>query len=109
MARGAALLDEKMPGWERSVDEENLGEKPLLVQLFGFRSSGGLSALLSDRPERREMVRGAVDEKGRQMWRTREPILIAPLYGFLTEHARNEPSLRHIWRREIEKRKAVHD
>jgi hypothetical protein len=100
-AKGAALLDEKMPGWARRVDPERLSEKPLDVQLFGPHATSGLLDLLKDAPERRVSYRG---KDGETHWRTRDAILVAPEYGLVVSERRFEPSYRYAWRNEIEAR-----
>lgn len=102
VAKGAALLDEKMPGWHEIVDHTDLLDRPLIVQLFPTGSSSGLIRLLADRPER--------DDPGRSPRGKRDPILLAPLYGFIAvgdgHNDRSvEQSLRHHWRQEIRARK----
>lgn len=101
VAKGATLLDEKVPNWQDRVTQD-LNGLGLEAQVFGIgRSASGLIEILSDRPERTERYRKTNGEFG---FRQKDPILLFWDYGFVTENHHEEQSLRHAWRREIKKR-----
>lgn len=104
VAKGAALLDEKVPGWSSQVERE-LSGLSLEAQVFGIgRSASGLIEILSDRTERTERYRKTSGEFG---FRTRDPIMLFWDYGFVTESPHQQKSLLHAWEEEIEVRRGV--
>lgn len=89
-AKGAALLDEKMPGWESRVDENKLDKRSVLVQLYGpFRDGRAISSLLSNH-HKGDVIKG---------W------TLAADFGFAATHHSRRRSLDAAWKTEVEKRK----